>query len=82
MFDGMTSLHDVKDKTVKLDERIKKVKKEDPKKAEKLQELKNKKGYSLRNTLLVLSQARKRKDTKFIGIINSYSVITSITVCN
>ena len=29
-------------------------------------------GYSIRNYLLVLSQARKRKDDKFVGIINSF----------
>ncbi len=29
-------------------------------------------GYSIRNYLLVLSQARKRQDDKFVGIINSF----------
>ena len=29
-------------------------------------------GYSIRNYLLVLSQARKRQDNKFVGIINSF----------
>lgn len=29
--------------------------------------------YSIRNYLMVLSQAKKRKDEKFVGVINSYS---------
>ena len=29
-------------------------------------------GYSIRNYLMVLSQARKRQDEKFVGIINSF----------
>lgn len=43
-------------------ERIEKVK----------EELKQVHGYSIRNYLLVLSQAKKRKDDKFVGVINSY----------
>jgi len=29
--------------------------------------------YSIRNYLMVLSQAKKRKDEKFVGVVNSYS---------
>ncbi len=39
---------------------------------QKVAELKKIHGYSVRNYLLVLSQARKRGDGNFMGIINSY----------
>jgi len=39
---------------------------------EEMEGLKQIHGYSIRNYLLVLSQTRKRKDDKFIGIINSF----------
>jgi len=40
--------------------------------SEEMDSLRQIHGYSIRNYLLVLSQARKRKDDKFVGIINSF----------
>ena len=40
--------------------------------SEEMDSLRQIHGYSIRNYLLVLSQARKRQDDKFVGIINSF----------
>lgn len=39
---------------------------------EEVKEIQKIHGYSIRNYLLVLSQARKRQDENFMGVINSY----------
>ncbi len=70
--DKIRDLEQVKDEALNLDERIEQLEEQDPEKAEKLRNLKERHGYSVRNYLMVLAQARNRGDKEFNGIINSY----------
>ncbi len=63
-------LKSVRDEALNIEEKIKTT--EDPEKREKLEAIQKKGGYSVRNYLFVLAQARNRGDDKFVGVINSY----------
>ncbi len=65
-------IQELTDQALDIDERLKTIEKEDPEKAEKIRELQKRQGYSHRNYLMVLSQVKKRQESNFVGIINSY----------
>ncbi|TXT53391.1 MAG: hypothetical protein BAJALOKI1v1_2460001 [Promethearchaeota archaeon] len=70
--DKVENLEEIKDEALELDKKIEELQKEDSEKAEALKRLKERHGYSVRNYLMVLAQARIRDDEEFNGIINSY----------
>jgi hypothetical protein len=67
--DDSSRFSDIKNDALKIEERIQAT--EDADKREKLESLQTH-GYSVRNYLLVLAQARKRNDKNFVGVLSSF----------
>ncbi|MHA1150958.1 MAG: hypothetical protein ACTSR8_22280 [Promethearchaeota archaeon] len=68
--DKTEKLKSIKNDALEINDKIEAT--EDPEKKEILEQLQQVHGYSIRNYLLVLAQARKRGDKDFVGVINSY----------